>query len=128
MAGVTTADLARKIIAQERKIQALITAMDKLTNQFALYWLEGNKPPCFAIRIRENKRGSADLLVITERLSKPDLKLNKQILEPDDEDKTGKWEPLVLPMGMLIELERLKAEESKVPKQSSKDLFDEESK
>jgi hypothetical protein len=121
MAPPTNEALLARLGKLEHKVAVLERAEGQLADKFCLYWLgEGNSArPVFAIKLRQRKDGKADLLVLSESLSAPDLKSNKEQLKPDDELKGGKWEPLVLPLDLLAEVMKIEAEEKE--KASTKD-------
>jgi hypothetical protein len=106
-------ELLERVGKLEHEVEVHKRALAKLIDKFALYWLEEHKEPVFAIKVNQGSKqtDAADLLVITHRLSAPDLKMRRDpIRGEEDEVKQGKWEPLVLPLPMLSAL--IQAEEA----------------
>ena len=98
--ALTLQHVASRIGKLEHAHTLLQKRFDKLTSSFVLFWFSAHKPPAFGIVLSQEK-DRADVCIFTQHLGRIDMRSDCPMLKPDDTDRVGKWEPLVLPTEVL---------------------------
>jgi len=116
MGAPSTAEVMQAVSKLSHRVAVLESQVLTLGDAFARYWIDDRAPaPAFAVVLsRYMKDGVpvADLFVISDQLSRADLKFGKKMIMSSDEPKSGKWEPVVLPKEVVSIMVQNKAAEA----------------
>ncbi|MBY0545816.1 MAG: hypothetical protein K2W95_00855 [Candidatus Obscuribacterales bacterium] len=98
----SVAGLIKRVNQLEHQAALQQTQIDALGDKFVYYYRRNDERPSLGVILSKNKSELANLLVLGEYWSGGlTVLLDKPKVGVMDNDKGGKWEPMVIPMELL---------------------------